>query len=83
MYDRSHDQLQVGRGVCLQGVCIQGGLHQGAGWGSASGGLHPGVFLQEAGPRPARTRKAGGTHPTGILSCICISPLQANKISRF
>ena len=40
-----------------------GGLHPGGG-GSAyrGGGLHPGAA------KPHHNRKAGGTHPTGMLS---------------
>ena len=65
-------------GCASRGVYIKG----------QDGGLRQGVCIRESAyrrqsPRPARTRKAGGTHPTGLLSCICISPLQANKISRF
>ena len=49
-----------GRG-CLQGVCIQGG--------------EGGVCMQGGyPPPPPRTRKAGGTHPTGMLSCLAIFP---------
>ena len=44
------------RGVCLQGVvCLQ--------VGSASGEL--------GRTPPHRSRTAGGTHPTGMLSCYC------------
>ena len=47
------------RGVCIRGrrVCIQGGKGaciQGDSW---------------ADPPPSGTRKVGGTHPTGMLSC--------------
>ena len=58
--------------VCLQGACIQRGL--------PTGGLHPWVWLWggvciqvgssywgSAQPPPG-TRKAGGTHPTGMFS---------------
>ena len=71
MYHRSHDQHR-GRGsvsrrglhpggsayreVCIQGVCLQGDLYRGG------VGLIP----------PAGTRKAGSTHPTGMLSCMNI-----------
>ena len=49
-----------GRG-CLQGVCIQGG----------EGGVCIQGWLP---PPPPRTRKAGGTHPTGMFSCLAIFP---------
>ena len=45
-----------GRGICIQGR----GLHL-VGWG----GLHLGGWADP----PNVTRKAGGTHPTGKLSC--------------
>ena len=70
--------------VSVSAVCIQGsasgvrGLHPG-GWGE---GLHPGGRVLYPGgrgsasrgvrqsPLSTGTRKAGGTHPTGMLSCI-------------
>ena len=36
-----------------------------------TGGLHAGGATH---PPPPRTRKAGGTHPTGMLSCLAIFP---------
>ena len=47
------------RGVCLQEVCIQGVYPMEGGGGSA----------YEVGGRPRATRKAGCTHPTGMVSC--------------
>ena len=52
----------VGLGVCIRGsphpgeVCIEGG-----------GGLHPGVVGQTP---PGYGQRAGGTHPTGMHSCL-------------
>ena len=72
------------RGVCIRGVCLEQGPPIA---GSASrGDLHPvggGVCLQGVGQTPLgphlgglpnpnpQTRTAGGTHPTGKLSCYC------------
>ena len=45
-------------------------------WGSASGDLHLGGSVSVGGwadpspSRPTKSRKAGSTHPTGILYCI-------------
>ena len=72
---------QWGKGVCL-GDRYPGGLPGrgsaymgGSSWGggrsadvSASGGS--GICIQGGLGRPPGTRKAGGTHPTGILSCL-------------
>ena len=54
--------------VCLQRGLHPGGLHPGesVSRGSASGGLHPGGLTDLPTPR---IRKAGGMHPTGMLSC--------------
>ena len=66
-------------GSVSMGLCIQaGGLHP---EGSALGGLHPGGVGQTPPPgsasggldKPPRTRRAVGTHPTGILSCSKVS----------
>ena len=40
-------------------------------WVCLKGGLHLGISLQGGLGRPtiSRTRKVGGTHPTGMLSC--------------
>ena len=46
--------LHPGTGSASRGICICG-----------EGGLHPGVL----GRPPTGTRKTGGTHPTGMLSC--------------
>ena len=56
-----------------RGVYIQGGLSTGASASrgeSALGDLHPGGLPTAGGgvSRPPRTRKVGGTHPTGIYS---------------
>ena len=65
MHHGSHDQRpgEKGGGVCLQGegVC----LHVGGGLLSAG----EGVCLQVGGGGLPTERKAGGTHPTGMLSC--------------
>ena len=66
--------------VCPQGdggwlpACItdhmtgEGGLHTGEGSASrGGGGLHPERVRQTP---PTGTRKAGGTHPTGMFSCL-------------
>ena len=66
-------QVFVYKGVCLQGglFAYRVSLHPG---GSAyRGSLHSGGDpasrgLVEQMP-PPETRKAGGTHPTGMLSC--------------
>ena len=61
----SNRRVCIHGGVCLKRVLPQGGsacrgicLHR----GSASGGMG----------RPPRTRKAGSTYPTGMLSCFSI-----------
>ena len=69
--------------VCPQGigegVCLQGGQHPGesaSGGGAASGGgvcLQGGVCIGGIRQTPPRTRKTGGMHPTGMLSCIMIN----------
>ena len=58
MHYRSHDQ-HGGGGVCIQGVFVQGVCIGGE--GLPTGGW--------ADP-PAGTRKVGGTHPIGMLSCL-------------
>ena len=60
--------IQIG-GVCLQGegVCLQvGGVLPTGGRGSAFNG-RGGLPTGGGGVPPGR--KAGGTHPTGMLSC--------------
>ena len=59
MHHRLQDQHPGGVGFL---VCIT--CHMTSIWGGG-GGLHPGGL----GRPPSGTRKAGGTHPTGILSC--------------
>ena len=60
--------LRGGRGVCIQGVCLWG-LHP-VGvciqWGSASG--RGSASVGWGLPNPPGTRKAGGMHPTGMLT---------------
>ena len=54
----------------MGGVCLQVGLHRGA--SAYRGDLYPGVSASRGlcRPPPPRTRKVGGTHPTGMLSCV-------------
>ena len=73
MHDRSHDQgglppcgglppegsLPLGGGVCLQGI-----LHLGGGLCIGWGGLHQDTWILRD-----TVNQAGGTHPTGMLSC--------------
>ena len=54
-------------GVSVLGVLVQRSLFQG---GLCPGSLSRGVFVQGGSLRPSRIRKAGGTHPTGMLSCL-------------
>ena len=51
-------------GLYPGGLPLEGGL--------PPGGLYPGGVCVQVGwadPLPTRTRKAGGVHPTGMLSC--------------
>ena len=74
-------------GVCLQGVCIQGGLPPGrsASRGSASKG---GSAIRGVRP-PTRdtcdatrySHRAGGTHPTGMFSCLWFKHKRASYLS--
>ena len=51
----------VSRGSVSREVCL--------GEGSSSRGVCMQVVSGEVGQTPPRTRKAGGIHPTGMLSC--------------
>ena len=53
----------------MGGVCLQMGLHRGG--GLPTGGICIQGCLHLGGcADPPRTRKVGGTHPTGMLSCV-------------
>ena len=63
MHHRSHDQHPGPGGG--GGICLRRSLHEGE--GLPTGGLHPEGLCR---PPPAGTRKVGGMHPTGMLSCL-------------
>ena len=58
-------------GSASRGSAYRGGVHPGR---SATGVLHlRGGHLGVGRPPPPQTRKVGGTHPTGMLSCYIFS----------
>ena len=69
-----------GWGLHLEGVCILGGSASGESASRGSGvciqgwgGLHPGGLGRPPWDTTGYGQKAGGTHPTGMHSSLCLA----------